>query len=217
MASLLQRTSAVARETQVYLQIGVIVLLPNDELPFNENRAILFDPAGVQVWDYAKSQPTPGDGQLPGPGALPMVDTPYGRLSTIICQDDMFPGLLRQAGRAGADIVLVPSSDWPAIATWHAQLDPVRAVENGFSVVRATRWGTSLATDWQGRPLARKSDAGPHQTMFAAVPTQGRPTLYPEAGDLFAYCSTAALLTLLVLAVRNRRVGHPSTQKEHHS
>ena len=94
----------------------MIVLLPgrdgSDGRAVNENHAILLDPQGQVVWDYLKSKPTPGDGHVPGPGLIPTVDTPYGRLATVICQDDFFPALIRQAGRADVDILLVPSSDW---------------------------------------------------------------------------------------------------------
>ena len=143
--------------------------------PVNENHAVMLDPSGTIVWDYQKVYPTPGDGQHPVPGDLPSVDTPYGRLATIICQDDFFPGFVRQAGAAGVDILLVPSSDWDSAADWHAQQMPFRAVENGMAVVRPTRQGISLATDGQGRLLGHKPDyyVGDDQTLVVPVPTQG--------------------------------------------
>jgi hypothetical protein len=62
-----------------------------------------------------------------------------------------------------------------------------------------------LAADRHGRLLAHKPDSGTDQTMFAAVPTQGRRTVYTAVGDLLAYLSAAGLLALLVVAVRPPR------------
>ena len=160
-AGVVARAADLAREHGVYLQVSMIVALPGSGAgggPSNENHAVMLDPTGTIVWDYLKSKPTPGDGHDPGPGVLPTIDTPYGRLATIICQDDFFPGLVRQAGVADVDILLVPSSDWDSVADWHAQQAPFRAVENGVALVRPTRQGISLATDGHGRLLGHKSD-----------------------------------------------------------
>jgi apolipoprotein N-acyltransferase len=206
------RAAELARQEQVYLQISMIVLLthPDRQRGFvNENHAVLLDPTGAVAWDYQKAMPTPGDGHAPGPGILPTLDTPYGRLSTAICQDDFFPGLLRQAGRADVDILLLPSSDWASVSAWHAQQAPFRAVENGVALVRATRQGTSLATDGQGRLLGHKPDyfVADDQTLVTSVPTRGHDPAYAITGDALAYLSVGALLLLLghrVLPVGSR-------------
>jgi len=201
------RAAQLARREQVYLQISMMVLLvqPSPELRIvNENHAVLLDPSGAVVWDYLKSKPTPGDGHAPGPGIIPTVDTPYGRLATAICQDDFFPALLRQAGRADVDILLLPSSDWESAAVWHAQQAPFRAVENGVALLRATRQGVSLATDGQGRLLGYKPDyfVAADQTLVTSVPTRGRDAVYAYVGDSFAYASVVGLLLLMGRAIR---------------
>jgi apolipoprotein N-acyltransferase len=198
-----QRAAELAAQQRIYLQISMIVLLDTegtDGGPVNENHAVMLGPDGDVVWNYLKSKPTPGDGHEAGPGVLPVVDTPYGRLSTVICQDDFFPALLRQAGQADVDILLVPSSDWPSVAAWHAQQAPFRAVETGVSVVRPTRQGVSLATDAQGRLIGHKADyeVAVDQTLVTSVPMQGRDTAYTAVGDLLAYLSALVLLSLVV-------------------
>ena len=210
------RGQRLARDEGIYLQLGVISILPSAQFPLNENRAILIGPAGEVTWNYAKSKPTPGDGHRPGPGVIPVVDTPYGRIAAAICQDDFFPDLVRQAGRQGADVLLLPSSDWRPIADWHAQVAPIRAIENGVAVVRPTRQGTSMVTDHQGRLLGYKADyfAADEQTLITALPTRGATTIYPRIGDLFAYTDAAALAVLIGIAIRHRRGGDstpPST------
>ena len=207
------RAADLAREHGVYLQVSMIVQLPasTDEGSLNENHAVMLDPSGAIAWDYQKSKPTPGDGHGPGPGVVPSVDTPYGRLATIICQDDFFPGLVRQAGAAGVDILLVPSSDWKSVAAWHAQQAAFRAIENGVALVRPTRQGISLASDGQGRLLGHKADyfVSEDQTLVVSVPTRGDDTLYAAVGDVFAYASAVGLLTLAGAALRPRRSRRP--------
>jgi apolipoprotein N-acyltransferase len=138
---------------------------------------------------------------------IPFVDTPYGRLATAICQDDFFPSLIRQAGRADVDILLLPSSDWESVAAWHAQQAPFRAVENGVALVRATRQGVSLATDSQGRVVGYKADyfVADDQTLVTSVPVEGTGTVYVTIGDGVAYASAAGLLLVTGLALRRGR------------
>jgi apolipoprotein N-acyltransferase len=211
MDAMVARAAALAEREQVYLQVSMIVLRRDAGRvgadPVNENHAVLLDPRGDIAWDYQKSRPTPGDGQGPGPGVIPVVDTPYGRLATAICQDDFFPSLMRQAGRADVDIMLLPSSDWESVAAWHAQQAPFRAVENGVALVRATRLGVSLATDAQGRLVGHKADyfVADDQTLVTSVPTKGADPLYVKIGDSVGYASAAGLLVLIGLALRSRR------------
>ena len=206
-AAVIARAADIARQHGVYLQVSMMVQLvqgDDHDGPVNENHAVLLDPRGTVVWDYQKSKPVPGDGHDAGPGVVPTVDTPYGRLATIICQDDLFPALVRQAGAAGVDILLVPSSDWDTIAPWHAQQAPFRAVENGVALVRPTRQGISLASDSQGRLLAHKSDyfVGADQTLIVSVPTRGQQTWYAATGDWFAVAAIAILAGLAAVALR---------------
>lgn len=196
-AALLARARGVAAAEDVYLQIGIVSLLHRDEFPFVDIRAILIDPGGAVVWDYPKATVPLNDGNEPGPGIVPLVDTPYGRLATIICYDADFPGLVRQAGRADADILLVPSSDWDAVADVHARMVVPRAIENGVAVVRPTRKGLSTAVDSHGRGLGHADYyAQDAVSMIVDVPTQGRATVYSRIGDAFAWLAIAGLLTL---------------------
>jgi apolipoprotein N-acyltransferase len=57
--------------------------------------------------------------------------------------------LIRRARRTRAGILLVSSSDWEAIAEMHGRMAVFRGVENGVNLVRRTRQGTSLASDYQ--------------------------------------------------------------------
>jgi apolipoprotein N-acyltransferase len=213
-ADLLEQARTAAQEAGVYLQMTPVFILPRTEYPFVEIRAILVDPEGAIVWDYLKATQPFGDGNATGQGILPVVDTPYGRLSTAICFDGDFPALIRQAGRAGTDIFLLPVSDWEPIAEMHARMAVPRAVENGMAVIRPARQGTSLAVDDQGRLLAYKPDyfTGDDHTMIVNVPIRGTRTLYTIVGDSFAYLSAAGFAVVAAAALLRRRASLASRQ-----
>ena len=205
--SFLDRAATVARDEGIYLEVGMVFILPTAENPSNENRSVLFAPDGEILWDYDKSTVVPGDGNALGSGVLPVVDTPYGRLSVAICFDADFPWLARQAGRADVDILILPVSDWDRPAAVHADMAVLRAIENGMSILRPARKGISTAIDPQGRTLARSDYfVAEDQTMMAMVPTTGGEALYPIVGDAVGWGSVAgALLAAGVLVVRRRR------------
>jgi apolipoprotein N-acyltransferase len=167
----------------------------------------MIDPSGSVVWDYAKTNHPLGDKAIfaPGPGVLPMVNSPFGRLTTVICFDADFPSLIRQAG--GADLLLVPANDWEPVAEFHSRMAIFRAIENGVSLVRPTGNGISLAVDDLGRLRAYNADyfmTGKH-TLITTVPIKGRPTLYSRIGDSFAYLCVVVLIVLSGFAVLQRR------------
>ncbi len=208
--AIIERATSLAREERFYLQISVGVFLASDHFPFFENRAILIAPTGATLWDYAKSHPVPfGESSeiASGPGVVPVVDTTYGRLATVICWDADFPALVRQAGAARADILIVPTRDAWRFTYYHAKLASFRAIENGVAMFRPTQQGVSLAVDHQGRPLGLVDDLWiDPATLVVDVPTRGIPTVYTRIGDTFAYLCVAALAWLWVTAFRRREV-----------
>src|SRR6266542_1734298 len=118
--------------------MGMLVILPSDHYPFQQNRAVLIDPAGQVVWTYDKTHPTPGPESaftLPGTGIVPITDTPFGRIASVICFDMDFPRLVRQVGQAHADLLIAPSLDWDTARGSHPQLAGVRAVATVYALV----------------------------------------------------------------------------------
>jgi apolipoprotein N-acyltransferase len=208
--ALLDRARTLAREQGIYLQASVVFALRADRYPFAENRAILIDPSGQVVWDYYKAVHPLDDASIfaPGPGVVPIVDTPYGRIATVICFDADFPALVQQAGQARADILLVPANDWRPVHIMHARMAELRAIENGTALVRATGNGIAFAVDRLGQPLATADYfATDRLTMVAEVPTRGSATLYARIGDGFAYLCIAGLAALAVWPLARRVAG----------
>ena len=82
-----------------------------------------------------------------------------------------------------------------------------RAIENGFSVVRATSNGLSLIADSTGAVLKEvNSFDAPGGAAFVRLPVRSRATLYSMAGDAFAMVCLllTVLLSLAVLVKRFR-------------
>jgi len=208
-AALLARASALARATGTYLDLGMSVVLSHPvQSHILLNESILIDPSGNVVWRYEKTHVAPPDAatNVPGDGQVPTVQTPYGRLSTVICYDADFPDTIRQAGQAGADIMLVPGNDWQAIDPMHPQMATFRAIENGFSEVRQASNGLAMTVDYEGHVLAASDYfTTDQQVMVADVPMQGVRTIYATIGDLFAWLSLVGLVVLIGLALARRR------------
>lgn len=207
-AAFVGRGRDVAAKYHVYLGMALGVLHAG-KAPFLENKLVLIQPNGQVAWEYNKARPVPGgdaEVQIRGDGKLRAQDTPYGRLSSIICFDGDFPHLLAQAGALETDVMLDPSNDWRAIDPWHTQMVSFRAIEQGFNLIRQTSQGLSAAFDYQGRRLAAMDH---YQTtdyaMVSQVPTRGVRTIYSRFGDWFAWLCLAGLALLAVLSLRQER------------
>jgi apolipoprotein N-acyltransferase len=211
--ALLGQAAALTRQEGIYLDMGLAVVLPDTGTgPFLQDEAVLIDPTGHVTWTYLKTRPAPGERGLfrPGPGTVPTVTTPLGRLANVICFDLDYPALVRQAGHARTDIMLAPSDDWPAIDPQHAQRAAFRAIENGFSLVRQSSNGLSTAVDYDGRVLAATDYFHTNQQVLVAyLPEHGTRTIYATIGDLFAWLAAIGLLVLIGLSIP-RPSKHPS-------
>lgn len=208
---LMNRASEMARAKGIYLGLGNVVWHYQQPRPL-ENSFVLFDPSGKKDWKFLKAHPVPGGEasiSMSGDGRLPFTESPFGRLSAVICFDADSVQLLQQAGRGGADLVLIPSNDWEAIDPWHTRMAVFRAVEQGFNMVRHASGGLSIATDYQGRVLAAMDhyQTRGDRALVAEVPIHGVRTLYSLLGDLFSWLCLAGLAVLLVAAVRRGNSG----------
>lgn len=191
-AAFLLRIAKIARDGKAYINVGVGV-------PFERNETYLFGPDGRQLWHYRKNNPVPAQEPVaPYLNAPPVVETPFGRLSNVICYDADFPAL----SRVRTDVMLVPGWDWKEEAYTHTmKIARLRAIENGYSMLRVDYLGISGAFDAYGRILAQQNTLdGKRNIMYADLPTQGIRTLYSITGDLFAWCCLAVTLALCVLA-----------------
>jgi apolipoprotein N-acyltransferase len=200
----LERARRVAADQRVYLAMGMGTIHLGTARPF-ENKLVLVDPTGQIVVTHLKTRPVPGweaSIMKRGTGPIPVVATPDGRMAGAICYEADFPDLSREAGRGGADLLIVPVNEWKEIKVIHFQMHVFRAIENGVPLVRAAASGLSAAVDPWGRVLS-VSDffAEGDRTMTAQVPVGRVPTLYAKTGDLFAWLCVAGLIVAVGFAV----------------
>jgi apolipoprotein N-acyltransferase len=197
----MQRASDFARTNGVYFAPAVLVLRYGQGI--SDNKIVMFRPDGSLAYTYVKAMswyPTGSD------GVLKVVDTPYGRIGAAICFDMDFPGFIHRLGTMKADIVLVPAFDKERIRPYHTEVGLLRGIENGFSVVRQTNEGTSMAIDGSGRVLARQEFfETKDRLMLADVPTRRVPTLYATLGEWCAYASMLLGLGLVVWGIVSGR------------
>jgi apolipoprotein N-acyltransferase len=205
--ALIARGVEVARTHGVFLGLAVATWNTGAPKPL-ENKLLLIDPRGEVRWEFWKGIPVPGGESAISAlddGLIDVTETPYGRIGGAICFDMDFPNLLKQAGNQGADIMLVPSNDWREIDPWHSHMARLRAVEQGFNMIRHVSNGLSLATDYQGRVLGSMDHyTTTDRALIAHVPIAGTRTIYSRIGDTFAWLCVIGLLAATVASLRRR-------------
>ena len=196
-ARFMARAAELARRRQVYFAPAVVVLRYGSGI--SDNKLVMFSPDGSRSFTYVKTiswYPTGSD------GILRTVDTPYGKIGAAICFDMDFPGFIRRLGSLGADIVLVPAYDKEKIRPYHTEVGLWRGIENGFSVVRQTNEGTSMAVDGAGRVLARQEFfETTDRLMLSDVPTRRLLTPYALLGEWFPWAGAALAIALIAWGI----------------
>jgi apolipoprotein N-acyltransferase len=207
--TMLDRAAALAKQYDAYIQVSLGVITRIREQHFIRNQSILTDNTGAVRWTYDKTYlvyPIEHYVFIAGPGILQVADTPYGRLSTAICNDLHFTTLIRQAGQKGVDLLITPYRDIHPFESEDAVVATFRAIENGFSLLRPTGAGLSTIVDYQGRILASQDFFTDNDgIMMTSVPTRGDRTIYSQIGDLFAYLCAAGLAFLMGWAFVGRK------------
>ncbi len=178
------RIAAVARRYRIYIAASLAVLHRDSTL---DNKVLVLGPNGQMGPPYHKRHLVPGPEATHTrrhPSTPLVIDTPFGRIGIAICFDADHHDVWTELARLGADIVLIPSSDWEAIGAHHADIAVVRAIRAGVAVVRPARYGTSIAADRYGRTLATNEyTRGSDHSLVAHVPIAG-PNGSSERGDV---------------------------------
>jgi apolipoprotein N-acyltransferase len=203
-AALIERGGTLASQEGIYLGMALATMISGQRLV--ENKIVLIEPSGEVAWEYIKARPVPGEPSVRGDGEILTLDTPYGKIAGAICFDMDFPNLIRQAGRAGADVMFNPANDWKEVAPLRMRMATFRAIENGFSLVRPTSHGFSIAADYHARVLGLTNYfTSEDPVMIAYIPIKGVTTVYSRIGDLFAWLCMAGLITVIAWVLVRRR------------
>lgn len=179
--------SSLSKRLQVDLVAAFIIPLSSNPLKY-KNMYLFYDRNGNLLYTYNKHQPVPGEPAEKGQEVIKAFDISGVTAGAAICYDYDFPYLAKSYGDLNADLVAVPSSDWRGIDPLHSRMAAFRAVEQGHSIIRSTRFGLSAAISPYGEFLAQMSSYDTNdKVMMAHLPAQGVKTIYKLIGDTLVY------------------------------
>jgi apolipoprotein N-acyltransferase len=184
----------LAKKSDITLVASYILLV--SESPFiYENKYLLINSEGDIINTYLKHQPVPGEPAVKGTNPLRVFNIEGINLGGAICYDYDFPYLAKEYGDINADIVALPSSDWRGIDPLHTRMAAFRAIEQGHSLLRSTRFGLSAAINPYGEMLSQMSSFDSNnKIMISQLPVKGIKTVYSIIGDIVVYLSIAFIL-----------------------
>ena len=198
----------LAAKLDITLVAAYVVPISTDPLIY-ENKYQLINPKGEVEHSYLKHEPVPGEPAVQGKSPLKVVNLKDTRIGAAICYDYDFPYLAKGYGEIGADIVIVPSSDWRGIDPVHTQMALFRGVEQGHSILRSTRLGLSAAITPYGEMSSQMSSFdNNNKIMHGHLPTKGITTLYSIIHDSFVYLCISFVLIFLAVSIRSRNSKH---------
>jgi apolipoprotein N-acyltransferase len=225
------------RIREVVRATGVRLLFGSDQIeagqpPRYYNAAFMLRPDGLTAAVYRKMQLVPFGEYVPlksllffvgplvegvsdfSPGGA-MVDLPLDgvTISTAICYEIVYPGLVRQSVLQGSQLLTTITNDaWYGYSSapyQHFLQASMRAIEQGRYLVRAANTGISGIVDPYGHVLERSA-------LFETTVVTGEVrllsglTVYGRIGDLFAYLCVAITLVTLLLAWKGDIRGYRS-------
>ena len=197
------------KELAIELNITLVAsyVTPISQTPFMyENKYQFIDPSGNITHSYLKHEPVPGEPAVQGKSPLKVVAISGTKIGAAICYDYDFPYLAKGYGELGADMVIVPSSDWRGIDPVHTEMAAFRAVEQGHSVLRSTRFGLSAAITPYGEMVSQMSSFDENdKIMYAQLPVTGVTTLYSIIQDSFVYLCIVFLLSFMAITILSKK------------
>jgi apolipoprotein N-acyltransferase len=209
----LDQCRQLAREEQIYLVLPLITIqadpaLRTEPAKLVENKSVMITPEGEIAYQYIKANLLIGweeEHAIRGPRRIQTVDTPYGKLTSVICLDMDFPDFMRQAGQQEVDIVLSGAIDGTPASKGnplHSVMASYRAIESGFSLARGGYYGQSVAVDYQGHVVGRNDYyTASDRTLVAHLPMKGTPTPYSTLGDFLPWLCVLGLAGFIVAVV----------------
>ncbi len=217
------------RIRQVVRETGIELLLGSDQLEHSKppkyyNAAFLIRSDGSPAGVYRKMHLVPFGEFVPlkqllffvgplveqvggfEPGeSMVMLPTAAGNISTAICYEIVYPGLVRRAVVDGSQLLTTITNDaWYGYSSapyQHFLQASMRAIEQGRYLARSANTGISGVVDPYGRVIVQ-SNIFERTTLVADVRMIGQKTVYGTIGDSLAYVLAALTLAALVAAYR---------------
>jgi apolipoprotein N-acyltransferase len=239
---LYRQVVSLIREVKIYFLIGSSEypkFMKGRSFNPNEsgNTALLFSPEGKVLGQYLKIHLVPFGEEVPFNGivswphfivpkesktleipgkAFTLFDVKETKFGVVICWEIVFPDLIREFVKRGANFMLnITNEAWFGDTAAPYQLLAVtvfRAVENRISFGRAANTGISCFIDPVGRITGRvqknHKDTFVEGYLTGDVPLTEKRTFYTRYGDLFVSANVLLSVLLLVLAFsRGKKAG----------
>ena len=197
-----QSLSKLCRENKISLYAAYVIPFSQSPLKY-KNKYLFINSTGQIEYEYNKHEPVPGEPAIKGTEILKVNQIEKSKIGGVICYDYDFPYLAKNLGKLNADIVAVPSSDWKGIDPVHTKMAAFRAIEQGHSIVRSTRFGLSAAINPVGDMVAKMSSFDKsNKIMMAQLPVSAVKTVYSMIGDFFIYI--CALFLMYIILQKNK-------------
>ena len=139
--------------------------------------------------------------------SMVLLPTSFGKISTAICYEIVYPGLVRSSVLAGSRLLTTITNDaWYGYSSapyQHFAQASMRAIEQGRYLARSANTGISGFVDPYGR-VVRQSRIFERTVLVGEVRMLDGLTVYGRIGDMFAYACAALTAAALVVAMRKR-------------
>jgi apolipoprotein N-acyltransferase len=136
--------------------------------------------------------------------AMVMLPASFGTISTAICYEIIYPGLVRSSVLAGSRLLTTITNDaWYGDSSapyQHFLQASMRAIEQGRYLARSANTGISGIVDPYGR-VVQQSRIFERTVMIGDVRMLDDRTVYGRIGDACAYMCAALTLTSLVVGL----------------
>jgi apolipoprotein N-acyltransferase len=201
----LWRDSLSALSERLKISLVAAFIIPLSESPIQyKNNYLFFDSTGTLLFNYNKHQPVPGEPAIKGIEPLEVFNISGVMTGAVICYDYDFPYIAKGFGTLNADLIADPSSDWRGIDPVHSRMAAFRAVEQGHSILRSTRFGLSAAITPYGEFSSQMSSYDNNdKVMIAHLPVKGVTTIYSIVGDVFVYFCIGFIVLFLFVRMRS--------------
>ena len=210
----IEKATAIAVKSNIYIGLPLLIYPKEDPHAKPMNKITWISPQGEILFTYFKTKPTPGEGYY-GDGVIRYFDSPYGRISSVICFDMDFLELIQQVDSMNIDIMLVPGNDWKEITPYHTFAASFRAIEHGFNLVRSASRGLSASFNYKGQVLSSQNYFTTNDVIFYSdVPMKGQKTVYSSLGDYFAWLCILFFLVTTSKIIIGRYSKSKSNQNE---
>lgn len=152
---------------------------------------------------------TPGKGVMTlniKAGGSEAVNLSFGPL---ICYEAIFPDLVRQFVKKGANVLVNITNDgWygkTSAPYQHLSAVAFRSVENGVYTLRAANTGVTAIIDPLGR-IVKETEIFEEAFITGQISISQKKTFYTRYGDLFAMAISVLVIFLLVISIKSKNI-----------